>query len=81
MCLDFLFSLLRHISMVVDRHSSSFQQMNAGVTHGTLQAPTLFFLRTNELLSLTFNPFPSNEDDNTLHSSLFSFKNNIYSLN
>jgi reverse transcriptase-like protein len=59
----------RRISVIVDGHSLSFHQVNAGVPQGSVLAPTLFLLHINDLLSSTTNSIHSFADDSTLHAS------------
>nr|CAH7747143.1 unnamed protein product [Callosobruchus chinensis] len=62
----------RKITVVVDGFSSSFHNINAGVPQGSVLAPTLFLLHTNDLLSSTTNPIHSFADDSTLHAGIMS---------
>nr|CAH7756523.1 unnamed protein product [Callosobruchus chinensis] len=61
----------RKITVFVDGFSSSFHNINAGVPQGSVLAPTLFLIHTNDLSSTT-NPIHSFADDSTLHAGIMS---------
>ena len=70
MCLDWWLSF-QPKSVVVDGHSSNFHPINAGVSQGSVLAPTLFPLHIIDLLSASTNPIHSYADD-SLHSNIQS---------
>nr|CAH7737635.1 unnamed protein product [Callosobruchus chinensis] len=59
------------ITVVVDRFSSSFHNINAGIPQRSVLSPTLFLLHINDLLFSTRNPIQF-ADDSTLHAGIMS---------